>query len=423
MLQTTLSDICEEIVDCLHETAPTQEEGIPSIRTSNIENGRLDLVGADKVSEETYRKWTQRSEPQPGDLILAREAPVGEVGMVPEGARVCLGQRTVQLRPDRDKVVPRYLLFLLLDQELQNRMESMAAGSTVAHLNLSDIRGMELPELPPLAVQRRIADILGALDDKIELNRRMNRTLEEMAQTLYRHWFVDFGPFQDRPFHNSDFGPIPEGWEVKPFLETCDIETGGTPKTSVDEYWGGDVLWASAKDVSQSSDTVLWDTERTITPAGLDNSPADVLPAGTTAIVARGATTGRNAILGRDMALNQTCYGLTGNDGYSWGWTYLTVNHLVKRLRKRAYGSAFDSVTISTFNNLDIADAPPEVTAVFNEKVMPLFQKMRANVEETRTLAETRDYLLPKLISGEIEVDATEEAVEQATDETVGTTL
>jgi type I restriction enzyme S subunit len=210
---------------------------------------------------------------------------------------------------------------------------------------------------------------------------------------------------------------------VKPFLETCDIETGGTPKTSVDEYWGGDVLWASAKDVSQSSDTVLWDTERTITPAGLDNSPADVLPAGTTAIVARGATTGRNAILGRDMALNQTCYGLTGNDGYSWGWTYLTVNHLVKRLRKRAYGSAFDSVTISTFNNLDIADAPPEVTAVFNEKVMPLFQKMRANVEETRTLAETRDYLLPKLISGEIEVDATEEAVEQATDETVGTTL
>jgi type I restriction enzyme S subunit len=145
----------------------------------------------------------------------------------------------------------------------------------------------------------------------------------------------------------------------------------------------------------------LWDTERTITPAGLDNSPAYVLP---TAIVARGATTGRNAILGRNMALNQICYGLTGNDGCSWGWTYLTVNHLVKRLRKRAYGSAFDSVTISTFKNIDIVDAPSEVTAAFTEEVVPLFQKMRANVEESRRLAETRDYLLPKLISGEVEV-------------------
>jgi type I restriction enzyme S subunit len=292
-------------------------------------------------------------------------------------------------------------------------MDSLAAGSTVDHLNLSDIRELELPELPPLPVQRRIANILGALDDKIELNRRMNETLEEMAQTLYRHWFVDFGPFQDQEFKDTEeMGPIPKGWEIKPFLDTCEIETGGTPKTSVDEYWGGDILWASAKDVSQSTDAVLLDPERTVTPAGIENSPADVLPAGTTALVARGATTGRHAILGRDMALNQSCYGLIGKDGYSWGWTYLTVDSLVKRLRKHAYGSAFDSVTISTFENLDIVGAPPEVISAFKEKVMPLFKKMMANVKENQTLAEIRDYLLPKLISGEIKVEAAQEVVE-----------
>ena len=283
----------------------------------------------------------------------------------------------------------------------------------MANLNTDIIRSVPL-RLPPLPIQRRIADILGALDDKIALNRQMNQTLEAMAQALYRHWFVDFGPFQDQPFVDSELGPIPEGWEVKPFLDTCEIHTGGTPKTSIDEYWGGSIQWASAKDVSQNSGLMILDTERTVTEAGVENSSTDILPAGTTAIVARGATTGRLSVLGRDMALNQTCYGLVGRKDYSWGWTYLAVESLVERLKKRAYGSAFDSVTISTFKNLDIVSAPKAIVGAFNKKVMPLFDLILANAKESRTLAETRDYLLPKLISGEIEVEAAEEHVESA---------
>ena len=159
---------------------------------------------------------------------------------------------------------------------------------------------------------------------------------------------------------------------------------------------------------------MILDTERTVTEAGVENSSTDILPAGTTAIVARGATTGRLSVLGRDMALNQTCYGLVGRKDYSWGWTYLAVESLVERLKKRAYGSAFDSVTISTFKNLDIVSAPKAIVGAFNKKVMPLFDLILANAKESRTLAETRDYLLPKLISGEIEVEAAEEHVESA---------
>ena len=108
-----LNNICLDIVDCEHKTAPIQNEGIPSIRTTDIKNGFLDFKSANKVSEETYKQWTQRLEPQPNDLILAREAPVGQVGIVPKGQRVCLGQRTVLIRPNQQKVYPFYLLYLL----------------------------------------------------------------------------------------------------------------------------------------------------------------------------------------------------------------------------------------------------------------------------------------------------------------------
>jgi len=204
----SLSDVTLAIVDCEHKTAPTQPFGIPSIRTTDIKNGRLDLRAAKRVSEETYREWTARMEPQEGDLILAREAPVSEVGLVPPDTRVCLGQRTVLVRPDPEKAVPRYLLFLLLTPQMQHELKSRAEGSTTPHLNVGDIREFELPELPELPEQNRIAHVLGTLDDKIELNRQMNRALEEIARAIFKSWFIDFDPVIDNAILNGK--PIPD---------------------------------------------------------------------------------------------------------------------------------------------------------------------------------------------------------------------
>jgi type I restriction enzyme S subunit len=295
------------------------------------------------------------------------------------------------------------------------------ASHGTGRLQTSTLEQFQIP-LPQLPIQRRIADILGALDDKIELNRRMNRTLEEMAQTLYRHWFVDFGPFQDRAFKDTEErGAIPEGWELKPVYDLCDVLTGGTPKTKVDKYWGGDIRWVSAKDISNHG-TIVLDTERKVTPVGVEESTTDVLPDKTVVVVARGSV-GKHCIIGRDMAMNQSCYGLRGREGIGQSWTYLMLNDLIQRLQQVAYGSVFDTITISTFKNTEIPAPPVELIQKFEEKVDPLFDLMHSNAKENQTLAETRDYLLPKLISGEIEVDAAEEAVEQTTDETVGTTL
>jgi type I restriction enzyme S subunit len=413
MSRPELSEVCEEIVDCLHETAPTQKEGIPSIRTSDIENGRLDLKTADRVSEEVYQKWTQRSEPQPGDIILAREAPVGEVGIVPEGSRVCLGQRTVQLRPDRSKVEPRYLLFLLLDQEMQNRMESMAAGSTVAHLNLSDIREMELPELPPLPVQRRIADILGALDDKIEVNRRMNETLEEMAQTLYRHWFVDFGPFQDREFTDTEeLGPFPEGWTVGELGDYCIVNRQTVDKDNPPDPIEYIKISGVNEGRVEETETIPW--EDSPTRANRRVQDGDIVWS-----KVRPNREGYFLCLQppENLVVSTGFATITPREvPFTWVYLALTTDDFVDYLTARATGAAYPSVRLDAFRNAEMVVPDREALEAFHEKVEPLFRMQSSSVRENQTLAETRDYLLPKLISGELEIEGAEEIV----DDTVG---
>lgn len=224
-----LNDICELIVDCEHKTAPIQETGYPSIRTPNIGRGYFILDGVNRVSEDTYRSWSQRAIPKSGDLIMAREAPVGNVAMVPDGLSPCLGQRTLLIRPDRTKVDPRYLTYLLLGPQVQGTIHAKTNGATVPHLNMKDVRNLELPTIPELPEQRRIADFLSAYDELIENNLRRIRILEEMARSLYREWFVHFR-FPGHEFVSrvdSSLGPIPLGWEVKSLMTLMENHIGG----------------------------------------------------------------------------------------------------------------------------------------------------------------------------------------------------
>jgi type I restriction enzyme S subunit len=176
----TLNDICEFIVDCEHKTAPTQATGYPSIRTPNIGRGRLLLDKVNRVSEETYKAWTKRAIPKEGDLILAREAPVGNVAIIPKNLEVCLGQRTVLIRPDLAKVKSYYLLFLLLSDEIQNKLLSLSNGATVHHLNLKDIRNLGLPELHSMPSQNKINTLLANYYDLIF---NLTRKIENLRQT------------------------------------------------------------------------------------------------------------------------------------------------------------------------------------------------------------------------------------------------
>ncbi|MEH2012297.1 restriction endonuclease subunit S [Nostoc sp.] len=152
---TILKDICESIVDCEHKTAPIQATGYPSIRTPNIGKGLLLLDKVNRVSEEIYQMWTKRAIPQTNDLILAREAPIGNVAIIPSNLKLCLGQRTVLIRPDKNKVEPYYLLYSLLSDEIQTKFLAFSNGATVHHLNMKDIRDLELPKFAPISIQKK----------------------------------------------------------------------------------------------------------------------------------------------------------------------------------------------------------------------------------------------------------------------------
>lgn len=216
----TLHDACEFIVDCLHATAPNESDGYPLIRTPNIGKGRLDFTDVHRVSEDMYQIRTKRAVPVPGDLILAREAPAGNVAIVKEGEKVCLGQRTVHLRPHFTKVDPDFLCYFLLAPPQQGKLLAGETGATAKHVNMKDIRRLELSGLPSLASQKAAGSLLAAYDDLIENNRRRMALLEDAARQLYREWFVRLRfPGHE---HTRITNGVPEGWEPKVLGDLCE---------------------------------------------------------------------------------------------------------------------------------------------------------------------------------------------------------
>ena len=216
-----LLDICEAIVDCPHSTAKDEGKGYPLIRTPNIGKGRLKFDGVHRESEQVYNQRNERAVPQAGDLILAREAPVGNVAIIRQGQQVCLGQRTVLIKPNKKYVDPDFLVYYLLSPELQHKLLSSSNGATVSHLNMSSIRSLEV-QVPGIDVQKRIGAILARIDDKIELNAAINENLESQAQAIFKSWFVDFEPFG---------GVMPEDWSECILDSMCSLIIKGiTPK-------------------------------------------------------------------------------------------------------------------------------------------------------------------------------------------------
>jgi len=295
---------------------------------------------------------------------------------------------------------------------------------------LASLRSISLP-IPPLAEQRAIAHILGTLDDKIELNRRMSETLEAMARALFKSWFVDFDPVRAKAegrdpglpkqladlfparLVDSELGEIPEGWEVTPFSETVDVIGGGTPKTSVSEYWNGHIPWFSVTDAPIESDVWVIDTEKKITQVGVENSSARIMPVGTTIVSARG-TVGRTALVAVPMAMNQSCYGLRGKAGTHGYFNYCSTQRLVSLLRQHAHGSVFSTITRDTLKGILAVYPPAPVVDAFEARVDHALSRIRASLLEARTLAALRDTLLPKLISGELRVSVAERIWEVA---------
>lgn len=317
-----------------------------------------------------------------------------------------------------DIIDQRFLYYWSQSIEFLAQLRGMAHGTDMApYLSLRDQLQLRIT-LPNIQLQKAIGEILGALDDKIELNRRMNETLEAMARALFKDWFVDFGPTRAKmegraPYLAPDIWSLfpdrlddegkPEGWMEKPLTKFFEIVGGGTPKTSESGYWGGDIPWFSVVDTPSGSDIFVFETEKSITDDGLRNSSARLLDRGGTIISARG-TVGNLAMVGRPMAFNQSCYGLKGANGYGPCFVFLAAKHMVAKLQSLAHGSVFSTITRQTFDSVYLPAPGIYVAKQFDLVASALFERMRANVAESHTLAATRDFLLPKLMSGEVRI-------------------
>lgn len=218
-----LSDVCELIVDCPHSTAKDEGKGYPLIRTPNIGKGRLLLEGVHRVSQEVYDKRNFRAVPQKNDLIFAREAPAGNVAIIKD-EKVCLGQRTVLIRPNADVINPDFLVYFLLSPKQQYGLLGTANGATVAHVNIPTIRNLPI-EIPDISIQNKIADILSNYDNLIENNQKQIKLLEEGAQRLYKEWFVDlhFPGYENATITDG----VPEGWNRKKVVDCLSFHGNG----------------------------------------------------------------------------------------------------------------------------------------------------------------------------------------------------
>jgi type I restriction enzyme S subunit len=318
---------------------------------------------------------------------------------------------------------PRFISYFLRSLDFLAYSDKAA----VPGLNRNHLHQAQVNIPIDVSEQRAIAHILGTLDDRIELNRRMSETLEEMARALFKSWFVDFDPVRAKSegrdtglperlaalfpnrFVDSELGKIPEGWEVKALKSCCSqIRNGGTPKRSESRYWiNGRIPWLTSGEVRQP---IITFTESFITEAGLNESSAKWVDPFSTVVALYGATAGQVSFIASKLTTNQAVCALIPNEQYAF-FNYLCLRNSIRDLEIKAVGSAQQNIskaiveeTISIIPTLTLLRA-------FNSFAEPLIMKWISNLHESRTLTALRDALLPKLISGELRVKDAEKFI------------
>ena len=322
---------------------------------------------------------------QEGDIIISARGTVGVVAML--GRKMAFNQSCYGVRAKEEKS-RNYVYYLL--KNVVNDLQQISHGGVFDTITRDTFKEIDIL-LPSLPEQKAIASVLSSLDDKIDLLHRQNKTLEAMAETLFRQWFVE----------EAD-----EDWEENSLLEIIQLIGGGTPKTAISEYWNGDIPWLSGGDIASNHKSFINCSLKSITEVGLNNSSAKLLPKYATVISARG-TVGKYCLLAQSMAFSQSNYGILPNPKISecFFFTYLLVNNVVEELQSSAYGSVFDTITTTTFKEIKVI-LPTETEILrFEQSVSPYFKKMFLNKSQIRTIEKLRDdALLPKLMSGEVRV-------------------
>lgn len=412
----------------LHASAyrPT---GTPVVAVLNIGDNRLikhdDLPRVDEATAKRLDRYRLKE----NDILFGRKGAVDRRALIHSEEEGWLqGSDCIRLRFYGDDISPRFVSYVLGSSAYRDWVIQHAHGATMPSLNQEILGLMPIP-FAPISEQHAVAYILGTLDDKIELNRNMNRTLEDMARALFKAWFVDFEPVRAKaegrdtglPSHlaelfparlvDSELGEVPEGWHVRTISDLADVVGGSTPSTKEPLYWDEGVYhWTTPKDLSTLIVPVLLNTERKITEEGLRQISSGLLPIGTVLLSSR-APIGYLAIAEVPTAINQGFIALLPTEGVSnlflLYWAEVAHDEIVSR----ANGSTFLEISKSNFRPISVIQPSGPVMSAFDTQVRPLYERIVLNEKGSRTLATIRDAMLPKLIGGEIRMKDAEKFI------------
>ena len=377
-------------------------EGYPFLTFSTVFNNYFipkqitDLVQSTEKEQESYSI-------RRGDVFVTRTSETSdELGMscvaLKDYPMATYNGFTKRMRPITNRVFPEYIGYYMRLPSFRGEFRAFSTMTTRASLRNEDLLGMEV-KLPPIEIQKQIAGILSVYDDLIENNQKQIKLLEEAAQRLYKEWFVDLR----FPGHENTkiVDGVPEGWNICPFSSKVDIMSGGTPKTSIPDYYNGKIPFYTPKDSDGAF--FAYKTQMNITEGGLKNCNSRLYPPKTVIITARG-TVGKTTILAVPMAMNQSCYALKMKENDAPYYLFFALNNEIKALQTMANGGVFNTIIGKTFDSINIQIPKDPLIYGFEETVRPFMEQIKNKLQANSKLVEARNRLLLKIMNGEVEV-------------------
>jgi type I restriction enzyme S subunit len=334
----------------------------------------------------------------PGSVLMTSRATVGVPVINREPMATNQGFIGIEIT-EENKLDNYYLLYWIKNN--RSLIMNHASGSTYPEISQTSFNDLEI-NLPPIEEQEKIGSILRWLDEKREVNTDCTDSLEDFVQTLYKHWFIDFEPYED--FQDSPVGEIPEKFEVLQVSDLCDTRGGATPSTDEDEYWEGDNLWLTPKEVTALDTKIVFDTERKITQQGLDSCSTKIMPEKSVLLTSR-ATVGDVVVNREPMGTNQGFICIQPNDRVKPYYFSCLIENNRPEIESRASGSTYDEISQTSFNEIEVAVPPKEDIENFESKIEDIYEDIYTRELENRNLSSLKEALLPKLMSGEVRVN------------------
>ncbi len=404
--EVRLGDVCSKITDGSHFSPKAQTEGYPMLSVKDMRAYDFDFSNCKKISYEDYLKMERDGcVPQIGDVLVAKDGSyLKEIFICKEQREIALLSSIAIFRPNSQLIDSRFLCYCLKSPRVYNYISlNCVSGSALPRIILKDFKGVNI-RVPSLDDQRRIANILSSLDRKIELNNKINADLEEMAQAIFKNWFVDFEPFKDGKFVDSELGMIPEGWKVGRADDFYQINIGKTPPRKEHKWFStnpADKIWVSIANMGNSG-VFISDSSEYLTKEAVDRHNIIMVPRNTILLSFK-LTVGRVAIADKELTTNEAIARFILSDDKYMEYLYLYL----KKYDYNSLGSTSSiatAVNSKTIKGMQMLQPSDKIIDAFHIQVNPIFEKIRSLTKENSRLSLLRDTLLPRLMSGEIEV-------------------